>query len=207
MCPSAETFAENLLREARSLVESEKLNIDRLPKWVKCANVKIGKVNNSNIFLFEDSSVDKDEIVFCGEFCSDLQFFLGLPEYLVTGASFPAPTKGSIGLAVLYGEYDKDGKVIFNITSPSSALFNVGYIPYHIPMSVTNILIQLSPAGSVRAARFIPLAIYVHDTDLADFEDFWSRANRSMQHTLLSLHDSQAGDYYQQTTEPRRHFR
>jgi len=206
MYPSAESFVEDFLKRVRALVDYEKLSIDRLPKWVKCANVRIGKLNNSNIFLFEDSPVDKDEIVSYGEFCSDLQFFLELPEYLVTGASFRAPAKGNIGLTVLYGEYDKDGKVIFNITSPSSALFNAGYIPYHIPMSLVNILIQLSPVGAVLAARFIPLAIYIHDRDLADFEDLWNRASRSMQDILMSLHNSPAGDYYQQTAERKKAF-
>jgi hypothetical protein len=199
-------FVSHFLQEVRRLVESQKLKAERLPKWVTSAHVEIGKLNNSNVFLFEDSAIDKDEVLFVGEFCSDLQFFLRLPEYLVTGASFPAPKEGSIGMTILLGEYDQNGKVIFDIVSPSSALFNVGYVPYHIPMSLTNIVIQLNPLGSVVAIRFIPFALYVHDKDLADFEGFWRRACKSMQNVLLSLHNSKAGDYYQQLVERRHVF-
>jgi len=205
--PSTEQlFAGNFIQKVRGLVASESLKIERLPKWVTSAHVEIGKLNNSNVFLFEDSPSDKDEIVFLGDFCSDLQFFLRLPEYLVTGTSLRAPAKGTIGMAVIFGEYDKEGKVILNVRSPNSALFNVGYIPYHIPMSLVNILIQLNPLESILATRFVPFAIYVHDKDLANFENFWSMASRSMKDMLLSLHNSKAGDYYQQLTERRQVF-
>jgi hypothetical protein len=199
-------LVSRFLQEVRRLVDSQNLKAERLPKWVTSAHVEIGKLNNSNVFVFEDSPIDKDEVLFLGEFCSDLQFFLRLPEYLVTGASLRAPKEGSIGMTVLLGEYDQNGKSILNIVSPSSALFNVGYVPYHIPMSLTNIVIQLNPLGSVVAIRLIPFALYIHDKDLADFEDFWKRACKSMQDILLSLHNSKAGDYYQQLVERRRVF-
>lgn len=207
MGSTQQLFAEYFLKQVRSSVVSLNLKVERLPEWVTFAHVEIGKLDNSNLFLFEDSPIDKDEIIFLGEFCSDLQFFLRLPEYLVTRASFPAPKKGTIGMAVLYGEYDREGKVIFNIKSPSSALFNVGYIPYHIPMSLTNIIIQRSSWEYVEAVRFIPFAVYVHDNDLIDFEDFWKRASRSVRDILLDLHNSRAGDYYQQLTERKHVFR
>jgi len=60
MSTFARPFAEKFLKGIRDFVDSGKLKIDRLPKWVKSASVKFVKLNNSNIFLFDDSPTDKD---------------------------------------------------------------------------------------------------------------------------------------------------
>ena len=181
----ARFFAINFLKRIRDFVNSEKWIIERL--------------NNSTIFLFEDSPKDSDLFVDCGGVNSDLQFFLELPEYVPKAASFKAP-RGR-GLIILHGEYGKDKKVVFNITSSDSALFNVGYIPYHSPLAIVNIFIQLSFEGDVLAIRFVPFAIYVHDKDFIDFEDFWDKCTPHIQNTLRAIHHSEAGDYYQLTKE------
>jgi len=200
-------FASRFLQGVRGLIELQNLKIERLPKWVTHAHVEIGKVNNSNVFMFEDSLGDKDEILFLGEFCSDLQFFLRLPEYLVRGFSLPLKKKGTMGMGVVVGEFEKDGKAIIRIVTQNTALTDAGYIPYHMPMSWTNIMIELKPSESVLAIRFIPFALYIHDRDLAaDFEDFWNRACKNIQDLLLTLHNSKAGDYYEQLAERRRVF-
>jgi len=201
MSQSAQSFARNFLERIRSFVNSEKLMIKRLPKWVESANVKITKLNNSNLFLFEDSLIKGDSFVDCGGAKSDLQFFLELPEYVPKTVSFMAPHKG--GLIILHGEYGKDKKVVFNVISSDkrghSALFNAGYIPYHSPLAIVNIFIKLSVSEDVLAIRFVPFAIYVHDEDLNDFEGFWDKCTPHIQNTLQFIHDSDAGDYYQST--------
>lgn len=203
MSKPARSFAINFLTRIRGFVNSEKLIIERLPKWVKSANVKIAKLNNSNLFLFEDSPKDSDLFVDCGEVKSDLQFFLELPEYVPKAVVFRAPC--SRGLIILHGEYAKDKKVVFNVTSSDargrSALYNVGYIPYHSPLAIVNIFIQLSVSNDILAIRFVPFAIYVHDKDFVDFEDFWDKCTPHIQNTLRFIHDSEAGDYYQLTKE------
>jgi hypothetical protein len=199
MSTPLQLFAKSFLKRIRDFVSSDKLVIERLPKWVKSARVKIAKLNDSNIFLFEDSSEDNDLFVDCGEVRADLQFFLELPEYVPEGASFKAPI--GQGLIVLHGEYGEGKKVIFNITSANSALFNVGYIPYHSPLGIVNIFIQLSTRGDVLAIRFVPFAIYVHDKDLVNFENFWNKCTPHIQDVLRAIHHSETGDYYQLTKE------
>lgn len=199
MPTSLQLFAKNFLERIRDFVNSDKLIIERLPKWVKSANVKIAKLNDSTIFLFEDSPKDGDSFIDCGGVRSDLQFFLELPEYVPKAASFKTPH--GRGLIILHGEYGKDKKVVFNINSSDSALFNVGYVSYHSPLAIVNIFIQLSFGGDVLATRFVPFAIYVHDRDFFDFENFWDKCTPHIQNTLRAIHHSEAGDYYQSTKE------
>lgn len=199
MSEHALSFVENLLKRIRDFVSSEKMIIKRLPKWVNSAKISYARLNNSSIFLFEDSLIKTDVFVDCGGVKSDLQFFLELPEYMPKAASFKAPS--GRGLIVLHGEYAGDKKVTFNITSPHSALFDVGYVPYHSPLAIINIFIQLTLSGDVLAIRFVPFAIYVHDEDFSDFESFWDKCTPHIQSSLRAIHDSQAGDYYEATKE------
>lgn len=203
MYESTRAFAEDFLGRIRGFVESEKLSVNRLPKWVKSAKVKIAKLNNSNLFLVEDSLSERDVIVDCGVVRSDLQFFLDLPDYAPKAASFRAPDKQSTGLIILQGEYGEGRQVVLNITSSDSALFNVGYIPYHSPLAVVNIFVQLSVSGEVLAIRFIPFAIYAHDSDVIDSEGFWRKCTPHLQDTLRFIHHSEAGNYYQKTAESK----
>lgn len=199
MSTSAELFAKDFLRKVRDFIELEGLKSCRLPGWVKSANVKIATLNNSTIFLFDDSNNENDSFVDCGKVWSDLQFFLGLLEYIPQSASLRAPDKHKI--VILIGEYGRDAKVVLNIVSFDSALFNVGYVPYHSPIAIVNIFIQLSPLGEVSAIRFVPFAIYVHDKDLADFEVFWDKCTPHIQDLLKGTHSSNTGDYYQAVKE------
>lgn len=200
----SQLFGEAFLKKVRGFVSSQKLITDRLPKWVKSASVKIGKLNNSNLFLFEDSSKAKDVFVDCGGVKSDLQFFLELSEFEPKAASFKAPR--SRGLIILHGEYGEGKKVIFNLVSPDSALFNVGYVPYHSPLAIVNIFIQKSQLGDILATRFVPFALYVHDRDLFEFDAFWSKCTPHLQSSLKFVHDSEAGDYYKKMTDRKSTF-
>jgi len=89
------------------------LNIDRLPKWVKSVNVKLARLNNSILFLFEESFSDEDEFIDCGEVKSDIQFLLDLPEFIPKAACLRAPEKTNGGLVILHGEYGEDKKSCF----------------------------------------------------------------------------------------------
>ncbi|MCK4478183.1 zinc finger-like domain-containing protein [Candidatus Bathyarchaeota archaeon] len=191
-----EIFAKTLLRRIRDFVDSEKMNIERLPKWIKSAKVKIAHLNNSNIILYEAAYSNKDEYVHYGEVKTDLQFFLGLPEYTPIGASFKAPRTENKALIILHGEYAEGKQVIFDITTPNSALFNVGYLAYHSPIAILNIFMQLSLSGNVLAIRFVPFAVYIHDNDITHFPEIWDKSASYIKSSLLSIHESE-GDYYE----------
>lgn len=197
------SFIKEFVERIRNYVKLERLKLQRLPKWVKSATIKIARINNSLIFLFEDSPDDKDNIIDCGNVNSDLQFLLGLPEYVPTAASFRAPDKLNGGLILLVGEYGNGKQVIFNITSLNSALFNVGYTYYHSPLAILNIFIQLIFQGNPLAIRFVPFAVYIHEKDLADFETFWNKCTPHIQDLLHWIHDSELGDYYQSENVPK----
>jgi hypothetical protein len=197
------SFVKKFLEELRDFVNVEKMSLSRLPRWVRSAKVKIARINNSVIFLFEDSLDGKDAFVYCGCVKSDLQFLLGLPEYEPAAASFKAPDKLEGKLIILVGEYGKDKQVIFNVVSPNSALFNVGYTVYHSPLAIFNIFIQLSFEGILWAVRFVPFALYVHEKDLVNFEAFWEKCTPHIQDLLRVTHRSELGDYYESLDAPK----
>ena len=193
-------FAKKFLKKIRRFVALEEMKTERLPKWVTSAKVSFSKLNNSNIFFFVDSTDKRDSFANYGKIKSDIQFFLDLKEYTPTGFSLKAP-QGS-GLLILSGEYDQEKKTDFDIKSSNSALFNAGYIPYHSPLAIINIFINLkNRENELTATRFIPFAIYVHDNDLIDFEQFWRKCTPHIQETLLAFQYSEIGDYYQSLTK------
>ncbi|MCJ7762942.1 hypothetical protein MUP38_05765, partial [Candidatus Bathyarchaeota archaeon] len=169
------------------------------PKWTKYANVKISKINNSTIFLFEESFEEHD--VFSSfEAVSDLQLFLGLPKQTPENYAFKSPT--GKGMIVLFGEHGANKNVVFSISADS--MFNAGYVPYHSPIAILNIFINLVGGDDVLATRVIPLAVYVHHSDMVDIESFWTKCTPHIQDTLRYIHNSEEGDYYQTTTEHRK---
>jgi len=195
----SQIFAERFLKRIRTFVSSKELNFDRLPKWVKCAKINFVKIYNSTILLFEDSIFEKDVFEDHGNSNSDLQFFLNLSTYIPKSVVFKAPDNYQTGLIILHGEYGEKGKVIFNIRSEDSVLFNVGYIKYHSPLALMNMFIQYSKKNIIQSIRFLPFVLYVHEKDYKEFEIFWEKCTPHIQKSLLFLHNSKAGDYYQKT--------
>lgn len=185
-------FAKRFLERIRGFVKSEGMLIDRLPKWTKYANVKISRINNSTIFLFEESFEEHD--VFSSfEAMSDLQLFLGLPKQKPENYAFKSPA--GKGMIIFSGEHSANKNVVFNVSADS--LFNVGYVTYHSPIAIFNIFINLVRGGDVLATRFIPFAVYVHHSDMADIESFWAKCTPHIQYTLQYIHNSEEGSYYQ----------
>lgn len=203
---SSELLLNNFMEKIRLFVTSNSLNFKRLPKWVESTKIKIAKLNNSNIFLFEESPSNKDIFEYYGNVKSDLQFFLELPEFIPKAASLKAPSNINCGLIILQGEFDKEGSVIFNQKTPYSALFNVGYTQYHSPIAIINIFLKLNWSNNLFAIRFVPFALYIHDQDLLNFEIFWKKCTPHIENTLLGIHNSETGNYYQLVTEYKRYF-
>jgi hypothetical protein len=179
--------------------------VKRLPKWIRAAGIRTAKLNNTRLFLLEDSIGDKDTFNDFGTVKSDLQFFLRLPAQIPKTASFQVPKKAS-GLVLMVGEYGSNERVILNIKASSSgtALFNAGYVDYHAPISLVNICLRLNVEEDVLGVCFIPFALYVHDIDFVDDPDnFWVKCKPWIQDMLLGLSNSPTGDYYEQTTESK----
>jgi len=203
---STKLFAQKIQERLREFIASENLNRDKLPKWVKSANIKIARLNNSILFLCEESFSDEDKFIDCGEVKSDIQFLLDLPEFIPKAVCFRAPKKPDGGLVILHGEYGENKKVVFKIRSNRSALFNVGYVNYHNPLAIINIFIQLISLNEVLATRFVPFAIFVHVSDFSNFESFWYKCTPHIQDSLKLIHDSEAGDFYQFQAERKKVF-
>ena len=96
-------FSQNFLKNLRKVIEAEKLNVNRLPCWLRFAEIKFVKLHNSSIFLFEDSTDKLDTFRSLGKVLSDLQFFFGLPEYTPRGVSLKIPNKEGRKLIIMVG--------------------------------------------------------------------------------------------------------
>lgn len=177
-----------------------------MPKWVKSANIKLARLNNSILILFEESFTDEDKLIYCGEVKSDVQFLLDLPKFIPETACFRAPRKPDGGLIIFHGEYGEGKKVVFDIVSGRSALFDVGYVNYHTPIAIINIFIRLISSDEIIAIRFVPFAIFIHMKDLSNFESFWDKCTPHIQDSLKFIHDSEAGDFYQFQAEHKKVF-
>lgn len=205
------TFAHQTLEKIREFVHLENLDIHRLPGWVKSANVRWASLNNSLLFLFEDSSLENDTFTNSGDVKSDVQFLLDLPEFIPRAACFKAPDNPGGGLIILVGESGEGKMPILNITSSYSSLFNIGYTNYHVPLAILNNFIQiLTPAGrngtsEIPAIRFVPFAIFVHIDDFSDFNALWNRCATHIENSLKRIHDLE-GDFYQSQWLPKEAF-
>lgn len=205
------SFAHQTLEKIREFVHLENLDIHRLPGWVKSANVRWASLNNSLIFLFEDSSLENDTFTNSGDVKSDVQFLLDLPEFIPRAACLKAPDRPSGGLIIFEGEHGEGKSVTININSNNSSIFNIGYTNYHVPIAILNIFIQLlTPTGrngssEIAAIRFVPFAIFIHIDDFSDFKALWNRCATHIECSLKRIHDLE-GDFYQSQWLPKEAF-
>jgi hypothetical protein len=195
-------FAKTFIKTIRTFAKSAGMITDRLPKWITFATIRIGRINNTTIFLFEESVEYHDTITFSDNLKSDIQFFLGVPEYTPEIVAFKAPS--GKGLIILEGEYGEGKSVVFDVYP--DAIFNAGYVDYHSPIAIINIFLNLKHENEALATRFIPFAIYINDLDLADFGEFWQKCTPRLQNALKGIYNSSEGDYYQKTTERKKNM-
>lgn len=193
--------AQKLLGKIREAVKDKKLDMKRLPVWVKYAKITWVKISNSYIILFEDSSSNVDVYKDEGIVNSDVQFFMNIPKFIPTGACLNAREEKDGGLMILGGSYT-DRKFTHLALKFGVALFNINYIQYHSPIALQNLFIQLSTdykseeKGDISAIRFIPFAIYIHIDDMSDFNSLWRKCTPHIIDSLEAFHNSEQGTYY-----------
>ena len=197
----AMNIAQELLGRIRKAVKDNKLDIKRLPAWVNYAKVSWARFSNSYIILFEDSSLNSDDFKDEGNVNSDVQFFMNIPKFIPVGVCLKAREDKGGGLIILVGSYT-DGEYTYLNIKDGAALFNVGNIPYHNPIALQNLFIQLSTHNKLRndddviAIRFIPFAIYLHMDDMSDINSLWKKCTPHLINSLEAIHNSAQGDYY-----------
>jgi len=193
-------FAESFLKRIREFIKSKKLSFERLPKWMEFSDIKIAKINNSNIFVIEDSYKKEDTFQDYGSFNCDLQFLLNLPDYHPKGAHIraPKPQSKSTKLIIWINDFTDEGKVTFELKSAGDLAFtDLGLIGYHSPFMIINIILKLVIGMDIIAIRWLPCILYCHDYDIHDFEIFWYKCTPHIQNTILGIHNSKDGDYYE----------
>lgn len=202
-------FAENFLVRIREYVKKNKMNTARLPSWIESSKIKYGKINNSNILVFEPSKKN-DIFRDAGNIVSDSQLFFNLKPFKPTGAVLDISSEKKDAGSILHkGSFTDEGGVIFNIRIKNDsipAIYNVGYTKYHMPFATMDFFYQISSGDEILNMRFLPLVLYIHDLDYSNFELYWEKAKPHFYNQLHIIENSEEGDYYETLYENRTSF-
>jgi len=201
----AQSLAADFLSRIRGLVNIAGLDPARLPRWVTAASVRLGRLPTSILVIFDDST-HRDTFHWLDAVKSDLQVFLECPEFQPVGAALLANKKRDAGLVVVSGTYGKDKRTVLDMVTERTSLFDAGIAGYHAPTALMNVFVRLAAAASAAppelqaamtdAMRFVPFALYVHESDIADADALWGRCRDLMLDVLQSTVASELGDHY-----------
>lgn len=195
---ASRAFAQGILSSLRQHARNSDLNFDRLPPWLESADIRIGRLPNSTIIVFEGNGKDSDSVVEYQTVNSDIEFLTGASDFRAESAV--ADLTGEFGSrSVMMGEITEEGEYTNLHIQDGMALTNAGHVIYHRQHILVNVLFHLeSNEGETLATRLVPFAIYVHDEEIKDPEAYIRRGNEGGEQTLLEvIHSSQTGDYYQ----------
>jgi len=194
----ARNVVESFLDRLREWVSDQKLNTARLPPWLMAARVRIGWVNDSLICAFEDAPKG-DSCEIRGPVGADTVVLLNIDDFSPSAASLRARNDVE-GLIVISGTYEENKRTILNLVGQSPAFFNCGLAGYHSPVALFNVFMQHRPGGAtnpVVAVRYIPFALYVNVRDAADQDRLWRLCKEQLTATLLDVHNSNTGTFYE----------
>lgn len=198
---TANAFAQAFLARLRGIPSKLGFDVRRSPAWVTHASIRAGQMHDTLLIVMDDAN-KSDSFHWMGRFKADVPILLDYPDFEPRAASLPLREERGAGLIVLQGSCKKDGQTILNLVLHNSALFNAGYVRYHAPMALMNLIIQIAPAAAggetiPLATRFVPFALYVHVDDIKDIADLWNRCSMTLSKTLLEIASSGIGDFYE----------
>jgi len=194
---TAKKTAEMFLFNLRRVVSQNNLGLSRLPPWVTVARIRVGWVNDSLVYVFEDV-LSRDIYEIRGSVKADTAVLLNIGDFIPKAPSLSA-RKDTNGMIILEGAYGDKKRTIFNLIDKTPAFFNCGYDGYHGPIGLLNIFMQHCPGGAGTgpvAVRYIPFALYVHENDTADPDKLWNSCQQHLINALIRIHNSQTGDFY-----------
>jgi hypothetical protein len=192
----ARTVAAAFLRNIRRGVVRRSLNEDRLPGWLKAARVRVGWINDSIVFVYEDASED-DTYEARGSVGADTVVLLSIDDFRPLRMGLQA---GEVSyLKPMVGAYGPGKLAVLVLRSERPTFFDCGYAGYHGPRALLNIFIEHSPIDPTApvAMRFIPFALWVHAADAANQIDLWHRCEEHLMRILASIHNSEMGTFYE----------
>ena len=146
---TAKKTAEMFLFNLRRVVSQNNLGLSRLPPWVTMARIRVGWVNDSLVYVFEDV-LSRDIYEIRGSVKADTAVLLNIGDFIPKAPSLSA-RKDTNGMIILEGAYGDKKRTIFNLIDKTPAFFNCGYDGYHGPIGLLNIFMQHCPGVPERA--------------------------------------------------------
>jgi hypothetical protein len=189
-------FLSDFLGRIRRSIDNLSIDTNRLPNWVKFANIRAGWINDSLVAVFDDSQ-QKDSFSFKGSIGADTVLFFEVENYMPKDPILRS--KKETRLITIVGEVGESGNTTIDIVGERPAMFDCGYVGYHGPLAISNMFLQLKPEENAIpvATRLLQLAIYGHKKDVEDTEKFWNMCEEGLTDTLKSIAASPTGDYYE----------
>ena len=196
---AAKKYAFYILSELREHVAKENLKKTRLPEWFYNTAIRVGRLNDTTMFLFSHS--DDDEFVEYIEVVSDAQFILDIPDYILPGhkrgIDIRNDPKSTGSISVLPKTPGNPGEVVMLLSDDKPIHLNAGYVPYHVPIMYSDIVFQWEPDDIPLISRHVPFLLYIHDCDLSDPDRLSNVILENIKGEVENVHDSALGDMYE----------
>lgn len=187
------------LSDVRWAVQKLRMDVDRLPRWVRVADVRIG-YHERNVFAVVDDGLGRDRFTLREPVHSDIAILLDTPDFSPEGWTQEAIFSDvfvDMTSAVMSGD-DRVGRIIMEFSSDRPAFMPIIYEHVYNPAMILGAFFSHNPARNVNAPtriRYVPLAIYLHDdgseTALHEFGAF-----QMLIKCLKDIHDSSMGEFY-----------
>lgn len=185
-------FIKFFLERIRKNIQEQRLNEKRLPFWVKNAKVRWGWINDTLLFVLEDSTND-DFSNFRANVWSDLVILLDIENYVATSKILDMPYDR--GTLTWVGEQG----VHLNIKGEYPEFFH--FYHSHASIILSNFLFSHSPSSNLGPGplrnRFVPFALYVHKSKLEDNNYLYDNVIIKTLDLLKLQQNSTMGDVYE----------
>jgi len=192
------TFLQDVRHWARHL----KFDIDRLPRWIRTADVRIG-YHQGNVFFVIDDGYGDDRIRLRDSVHSDVPILLDTPDFSPEGwwwdQNIPSNVFMESDAGMLEGK-ERVRRIVFEFSSDRPAFMPVVFAQSYQPSILFGTFFSHNPSREPNApskVRYVPLVLYFRD-DGTDIRLARSDAAAMMFIKLGRIHDGQAGEFYRQ---------
>lgn len=203
-------YIRKTLELTKDVVDSKGLNYNRLPDWVNGANVEIAHIDSTFLFLIKPSADQSSKYTFNRGIKGDTELLMGFEDIHrhkrvleFPDAEYEGEKKGIISLQ---GEVTEEGQTTIILTSPNTCYFKTWMSGYHVPVSISNVYFKLEVDGKPVKTSFVPLALYVHESEFQNVSSSIKSTVMGIYSQILETqHNTRLGNYYENRSKKEEH--
>lgn len=192
-----EKVLKRFLASTRTYLNDRKINSHRVPRWVLATKVRYGFVHETVVAVFEDS-LGNDTFQCRGSVSADTVVLYDVPNFQCSGVTLPIISHDS-DMTIWKGRAENHN--IFTQLGVHPALFSFGFRGSHEPFAAFNLFLMHVPDYAENmsdgSARFVPLVLYIHKSDLEESDQFITMSSEKLGSYLAEVAGSPEGEYYE----------